>query len=192
MTEVKTTTTVAQINKVDIVVIQNGEKRVAIKPICDAIGIDFSSQLQKIKSDPILGSTVGMITTVGADEKSREMQTIPFKYVFGWLFQIDSRKVKEEARETVLRYQLECYEVLYNYFSSYQEFVEYKQKQLDLKLDGLDIINRNFYEAKNLLKEAKDDINIFRKNYSYNDYRAEQMQTKMFSESEMVGGTENE
>lgn len=38
--------TVAKVNKVDITIIQNGEKRVAVRPICDALGIDFSAQLQ--------------------------------------------------------------------------------------------------------------------------------------------------
>ena len=44
-----TITTVAKINKTNILVIEkNGEKRIAIKPICEALGVDFSGQLQRI------------------------------------------------------------------------------------------------------------------------------------------------
>lgn len=82
MTEIKTTT-VAKINQVEILVIENGEKRVAVKPICEALGVDYPSQYTKLQKDPILGSTIGLSTTVGADGKDREMVTIPFMYVFG-------------------------------------------------------------------------------------------------------------
>ena len=107
---------VAKINNVEIVVIRNGSEMVPVKPICEALGIDFSSQLQKLKNDEILGSTVVMNTTVGADEKNREMVTIPLKFVFGWLFTIDPSRVKPEAKEIVIKYKLACYEALYEYF----------------------------------------------------------------------------
>jgi hypothetical protein len=185
MTEVKTTT-VARINQVDIVVIENGEKRVAIKPLCDAIGIDFSSQLQKIKNDPILGSTVGMITTVGADEKSREMQTIPFKYVFGWLFQIDSRKVKEEAREMVLKYQNECYDVLYNHFTVYADFVKHKQEAMQKQIDIVMTAKRNYSEAHRVLRDAETSLQGISK-LTLSDFDVEKRQLKMFLDEEMEG-----
>jgi len=39
--EKSTVSTVAKVNNTEIVIIENGEKRVAIKPICDALGVDF-------------------------------------------------------------------------------------------------------------------------------------------------------
>ncbi|MGD9930143.1 MAG: phage antirepressor N-terminal domain-containing protein [Mangrovibacterium sp.] len=72
----------------------NGEKRVAIKPICQAFGIDIDSQRKKLKNDFILSSVVKLSLTTGSDGKQHEMVTIPFRYVFGWLFRIDSRNVK--------------------------------------------------------------------------------------------------
>ena len=170
-----TLTSVATVNNQKIVIINNGEKRVAIKPICEALGIDFSSQLQKMKSDPILSSTVGMITTVGADKKEREMQTIPFKYVFGWLFQIDSRKVKEEARESVLQYQKECYDALYNHFTVYAEFVEYKQTKIDEKTATLKTVKLNFSQAKNRLKETEKEFDTIL-DMNFDSYRESKSQ----------------
>ena len=77
---------VATINNVEILIIENGEKRVAIKPICEALGVSNQKQLERLKSDPILSSVITLSVTTGADGKQYKMQTFPFKYVFGWLF----------------------------------------------------------------------------------------------------------
>lgn len=54
---------IARINNVDIVSTSD-EQLVAIKPICEALSIDWSSQKQRIERDEILGPTMVMITTV--------------------------------------------------------------------------------------------------------------------------------
>ena len=58
MTEFEKTTKVARINQVDILIIGKTEKRVAIKPICEALGVSHQKQIERLKSDPILSSTV--------------------------------------------------------------------------------------------------------------------------------------
>lgn len=143
---------VAKVNNVSIIVIEGEVKRVAIKPICEALGVSLQGQLEKLKSDPILSSVVKMIFTTGADKKQYEMQTIPLKYVFGWLFQIDSRKVKEDAREKVLKYQMECYDVLYDhFFGSMTRLIETNEKEIEL-LEQLNDLNM---KKKDLADQAK-------------------------------------
>lgn len=61
---------IARVNNVDILSTSD-EQLVAIRPICEALGIDWSSQKQRIERDEILGSTMVMITTVAADGKKR-------------------------------------------------------------------------------------------------------------------------
>jgi hypothetical protein len=147
--------TVANVNQVDITIIKNGEKRVAVRPICDALGIDFSAQLQRLKRDEILSSTVVTITTVGADKKGREMVTIPFKFVFGWLFTIDTSKVREDAKDAVLNYKLQCYDALYNYFTRHEEFLEHRQSLIDARLAEYDAARSDFRVAKEKVNEAR-------------------------------------
>ena len=178
-----TTTTVAKINNVDIVVIENGIKIIPIKPICDALGIDYPTQFTRLKSDPILASTVGLSPMVAADGKSREMASIPFKYVFGWLFQIDSRNVKEEAREAVLRYQVECYDVLYNHFTQHSEFFEWQNMLIEEQLLIVEQRQKLFAESKTILTEAKDELNRRRK-LTIADFIAEKSQLKINFEEE--------
>ena len=117
-------------------------------------------------------------TTVGADKKQREMATIPFKFVFGWLFKIDARNIKEQARNNLLKYQLECYNVLYDYFTSYQEFVEERQKLMNEKMDELHQVKQEFATAKNKLKETEKELYEIG-HLDYWEYKAQQNQMKM-------------
>jgi hypothetical protein len=147
--------TVAKVNKVDITIIQNGEKLVAVKPICEALGISHKPQIERLKEDPILSSVVTLSMTTGSDGKRYEMTCIPLRYVFGWIFRIDSRNVKEEAREVVERYQLECYNALYNYFTRHEEFLEYRQTLIDERLAAYDAARSDFRSAKEVVNEAR-------------------------------------
>ena len=152
-------TTVARINGVSIQIIEAGEKMVPVKPICEALGIAFESQFTRLKSDPILGSTITTSVTVGADGKQRNMTVIPMRFVFGWLFRIDSRNVQPEARESVERYQLECYNALYNYFSRHEEFLEWRDHVVEERLIVYDNARADFREAKDKVLEARELLN---------------------------------
>lgn len=184
--EKSTKTTVAKVNNYEIVVIENGEKYVPIRPICEALGIDFSVQLKKLKEHPIFGSTVVMNTTVGADGKEREMATILFEFVFGWLGQIDPRKVRENVRESLIRYQLECYHALYNHFTRFADFIEQKQHLIEEQLVIVEEAKSNFKNAKSILDEANTKLNAIRK-LTLDDYDAEKCQLKLFTDNEMEG-----
>lgn len=46
-----TSTVVAKINNVDILVLNDPEQPVPIKPICDLFGIAIQGQIEKIKND---------------------------------------------------------------------------------------------------------------------------------------------
>ncbi len=150
-----TISTVAKINNTEITIIKNGEKRIPIKPICTALGIDFSAQLQRLKRDEFLNSTVVTITTVGGDQKQREMATIPFKFVFGWLFRIDARKVKPEAQESVMKYQMECYDALYRHFTELEEYMEDRTKLVEQKMDVIEEARNGYKDASKRLDAAK-------------------------------------
>ena len=172
------TKVIAKINDVKILVNQDKEKRVAIKPICEILGVSIEGQLKRLKEDPIIGSTMKMTFMVAADKNSREMQTIPLKYVFGWLFKIDSRKVKEEAREGLVKYQSACYDALYNYFTSHADFIEYRQMEVEKQLDIVTTAKTNFKTARTVLNEAETNLNKVRK-LTFEDYKAQQAQTVM-------------
>jgi hypothetical protein len=181
-----TTNTVAKINNTEIVVIENGEKRVAIKPICEALGIAFEPQFTKLKNDPLLNSVVMLSVTTGADGKRYEMTTIPFKYVFGWLFRIDSRNVKPEAKEAVERYQLECYDALYNHFTRQSEFLKARQYSIDEQIEIVDQLRSEFKNAERAMFEARNELNR-RRGITFEQWMADQSQLSIFTAKEMEG-----
>jgi len=179
--------TIARVNQVDITIIQDGEKRVAIRPICDALGIDFSAQLQRLKRDEILNSTVVTITTVGGDKKEREMATIPLKYVFGWLFTIETSKMKEETKDAVLQYKIMCYDALYNYFTRHDEFLEFRDKAVEQKLAIYDAARLDFRFAKEKVAQAREELNEVRK-LTESEYFANKSQLEIdFSDGKEAG-----
>lgn len=173
-----TTKTVARVNQVNILLIENGSKLVPIKPICDALSIDSDTQARKIKTDEILSSTATLSVAVGADGKEREMFCIPFKFVFGWLFTINAKNVKPEAQQVVLKYKLECYEALYKHFTEHTEFLEQKSKMLKQELDNLEAIKLEFHTAKEKLDIQRKMVDTV-KNYEFEQWKTNGMQLKL-------------
>lgn len=95
----------------------SGRILVAMKPICEALGIDWSTQREIIKQDPVLNSVMGIMPTTGADGKQYEMFCLPLDYLNGWLFKINANRYKgDDRREVIIRYQRECYRVLADHF----------------------------------------------------------------------------
>ena len=89
---------------------------VALRPVCEALGLDFSGQLQRLQHQS--WATVGVTPTVAADGKTREMTVIDRRTFTMWLATIDTRRVKNErTRELVRIYQCEAADALDRYFN---------------------------------------------------------------------------
>ena len=93
----------------------NGQPYTAMRPIVESMGLDWKAQLVKIKQR--FNSVVGEITTTGKDGKQYKMLCLPLKKLFGWLMTISPNKVKPELRDTVIKYQEECDDVLWDYWT---------------------------------------------------------------------------
>lgn len=89
---------------------------IAIKPLCDALGIDHSAQIAKLKGKS--WATMGNFPMVGADGKRREMASLHKDNVAMWLANINEKQVKEEIRPTLIAYQKEAMKALNDYFTT--------------------------------------------------------------------------
>ncbi|MGR6646659.1 phage antirepressor N-terminal domain-containing protein [Avibacterium paragallinarum] len=95
---------------------QNNIHYVAMKPICENIGLAWNAQLLRIKRDEVLSQgMIVMITPTNGGEQ--EMVCLPIQYLNGWLFGIDVKRVKPEIRETLITYKRECYQALFDYWN---------------------------------------------------------------------------
>lgn len=88
---------------------------VAIKPIADRLGVDWSSQHRRLSRDPILaeGMAVMTIPSAGGDQ---ETTVLRLELLNGWLFGIDAARVRPECRDAVQAYRRECFAVLHGHF----------------------------------------------------------------------------
>lgn len=103
---------------------------IAIKPICEALGVDYEAQRKRLTTDPILskvwaahtimimgkptgpakGSAPSVETVQTLQMQGRKMVCLPEFFVYGWIFKLKSGSKQLEA------YQWQCYQLLYNYF----------------------------------------------------------------------------
>lgn len=97
-------------------IVQNGEIDVPIKPICENIGLQWDGQHRLIKKHKILSSVMYVTYITGKDGKKYKMVCLPLKFIDGWLFRIPVERYSGDKKEKILKYQYECFRVLYEYF----------------------------------------------------------------------------
>ena len=114
----------------------DNEPYVVMKPVCENIGVDWKAQLRKLtkkfrsvvamiaitesdgkqrekKSPPVMV----MMTTTGADGKQYQMVALHLRKFPAWVYSIDPDRVAPELRDKIIRYQDECDEVLWQYWT---------------------------------------------------------------------------
>lgn len=101
----------------DIMVLVNHEQQpfVAMKPVVENMGLDWKSQ--QVKLIEKFNSTRVIITSVAEDGKPRDMVCLPLRKLPAFLYSINPEKVKPALRDKIRRYQEECDEALWNYWS---------------------------------------------------------------------------
>lgn len=89
---------------------KNGQYLIALRPVCEALNIQYHRQYKNIIADPILGAALSVQTTQVPGDQKRKMVFLPEFYFYGWLF-----SVRSESKE-LLRYKWQCYKILYEFF----------------------------------------------------------------------------
>lgn len=91
-------------NPLTVITAADGQRLVAMRPICEAIGLDSDAQLKRIKRNPVLskGSVIMTVPSAGGDQS---MVCLPVDYLNGWLFGITASQVKPEIRQRLEDYQ---------------------------------------------------------------------------------------
>ena len=92
-----------------------GEHLVAMKPIVEAIGLQWEAQLKRIKRHPVMSQGVFIMNTPsnGGDQQTT---CLPLDMLNGWLFGVDASRVRPQIRDTLIQYQRECFAALAAYW----------------------------------------------------------------------------
>lgn len=93
----------------------DGKPEVALRHASDAIGLDYSTQLRKLKGKS--WAVVVMRPTTGADGKTYEMAMIDRRTFTMWLATIDTSRVNDTARPILEAFQAEAADALDAYFN---------------------------------------------------------------------------
>ena len=94
----------------------DGTVLVPLRPICEALGLNWSGQLQRTQRDEVLGDELS-VCVIHTEPGPRPMQCLPLKHLPGWLFGISARRVRPELQDKILRYRRECFDVLWRAFA---------------------------------------------------------------------------
>ena len=176
MSTIQHATTVATINNVKIVVMQDGKMPlVPIKPICEVLGVDSSAQIAKLKDDEFYRSVVVLSTTTGSDNKRYFMASLPLKYALLWLGSINPKNVAPDAKESVMRYKEACANALYDHFFGYMAFERHRKTAIMRINDAKKEQRRVFREAKTQLRELQDQLD-FTLDMTFEEYQEGQKQ----------------
>ena len=155
----------------------DGQFWIAIKPICEALNLEYTRQFKNLKEDKILSQLFAKQQMVGADNRIREMVSLPEKYIYGWIFSLQSKS--EELRN----YKKECYEILYNYFhgtiTGRKELLK-KKVEIDIELTKAEneLIENPAYIKIQELKKKQSEVNKGLKN---NDQKVIQETITLFN-----------
>lgn len=105
------TTNSLEVNGRLIPIVKAGDQWwIAVKPVCEALGVNYNHAFQNLSEDEILAQLFAKQQTTGADGKTYEMVCLPERYIYGWLFSLRSES------PVLLEYKKICYDALYNYF----------------------------------------------------------------------------
>lgn len=89
---------------------------VAIKPVCESLGLDYEGQRQRLVRQPWASTAVIQVQLPG-DTQRRDVTFIDRRTFTMWLATIQTSRIKnEKARELLVAYQREAADVLDRYF----------------------------------------------------------------------------
>lgn len=95
----------------------DGKQWVAIRPVCDSLGLDYSSQLKRLKRQPWTCMVV-MTTQLPGDTQRRDVVFVDRRTFTMWLATISTSRIKNpELRDLLSAYQCEAADALDRYFN---------------------------------------------------------------------------
>ena len=94
---------------------KDGDTMVAVRPIAEAIGVDWGSQWRKIQKDPRF--MCSLMTSHDSTGRKQEMFCLPVKQLNGWLYGINANRVKVSIRPKLLAFQEECHMAIHHHMN---------------------------------------------------------------------------
>jgi hypothetical protein len=129
---------------------------IPLRQLCQALGLDFSSQLQRVKRDVILGKHLHTVQAKVAQSDGRvieqDLACISYRRLEYWMGTVDHMRVKAELRDKLILFKEEMADALHAYFRS-QTLPEDMLAELDASLSP---DKQQFYRLMAQAKQVHD------------------------------------
>lgn len=102
-------------DSINAIVSEDGRVLVGLRQLCRILKVDYDKQVAKLKGRSWAHLVKHMMPTGGGVKRTT---MIDLRTLHGWLFSIDEKKVNEEMRPKLIRYQCECVDTLERHFSN--------------------------------------------------------------------------
>jgi hypothetical protein len=96
---------------------EDGTLYVALRPVTDFLGLDFSSQRHRVMRDEVMAERSTSVLMTAADGRQRAQLCLPLDLLPGWLFGVSPRQARPEIMEKLTRYRADCFRVLWHAFA---------------------------------------------------------------------------
>jgi hypothetical protein len=141
-----------------------GTNYIAIRPVCDALGINYNRQYQNLKKDDILNGVFAIQQMRDPENRMRNYVALPEYFFFGWLYNVSS------GSTALKEYKFQCYRALWNYFQGngaerkkiMRQRAQVKAEIHEIK-DQLKATNEQFQRLNQLQGEQLRLSNVLRK-----------------------------
>jgi hypothetical protein len=112
--------------------VQQNEEQIVyvpIRPLCDYLGLSWSGQRQRINRDPVMSRAQRVCIIHTRSRGATEMICLPLELLPGFLFGVTASKVKPELQDKIIRYQTECFKVLWRAFKEEAKAIPFTTTQ---------------------------------------------------------------
>lgn len=95
----------------------NDQPFTPMKPIVEGMGMNWAAQHAKLKTNADRFCIANIAIQIPGDDQARETLCMPLRKLPGWLMTINPKKVAIGIRKTVILYQNECDDALWNFWT---------------------------------------------------------------------------
>jgi hypothetical protein len=102
----------------DLVIFKNavqetGNNFIALKPCCEFFELDYKYQVERVRTDFLMGQLVGKNPLVAADGKERDMVSLPKSGFLRWVYTLNPNNIAENHRQNFIKFVTLIHEYLF-------------------------------------------------------------------------------
>jgi len=137
---------------------EDGVEFVAMKPLCENLGLDWEAQRKRLFRDEVLKQATSIMEVQAVTRGfggAQKMVFIPTEYLNGWLFGVDVSRLKDEATKAkIIVYKKECYKVLHRHWSGKVGTTEQRLEKLESAVGMMSESMKMLSESMKLIAES--------------------------------------